>query len=413
MSATRVEIDRNGHGVAVEVQGHPEARPATGPGMQVGGRRRWFRVSFWDVLLFGVCVGVTVASSEGIRVLVPTLGHKWYRTITPLYYVPFGRQLDFAFLFAVAFVAGVALVWEKLLRYALSVEPIPGGAKWYKSIETIMLLILATGLLVFDAALVLQGVSAMSWGKAKTTPEGLLFTGAYVFMMLCLSWLRVDSKRKALALVLLALPSISGCTLPEDETFRERQSEYVVTFVFDTSSSFDESVDRAWRFLEGSLQQLYRDRAGSNDDLVILARISGDMKSPLWIGSPRDLREQFSSAGDLRAFLREHAGDTGASRVHEAMISSMDRMMRNPNVKNGSAKSLLIVLSDMVATPGGASGADVVRVIERYAELKGAIGLFFVADGLDRAWDDKLTEIGIRHTVKPFDEVNPVMMSFE
>ncbi len=413
--AMRVQIEEGGNGVAEQMRIHPQETTVKQSVMQAG-KLRGFRIGFWDLLLAVLCFCVWIISSEGFRLLLPTLGWKFYRAVTPLYHVPFGKKLDSAMIFALALIIGVACVWDRLLRQLLKVDQAPGGAKWYRTPEAVGLIVLGLGLLAVDAALVCLGVSAMSWGKAKLTSGALLVTAAYVLIMLCLSWMRVDSKRKLMlpAILLMLLPSVVGCDLPEDETFRERQSEYVVTFIFDTSDSFEESVERAWKFLEANLEQLYRDRAGSNEDLVILSRISGDLKSPLWIGSPRDIRDQFSSAQDLRGFLRKHAGDTARSRVYEAMMASMDRMMRNPSIKNGSAKSVLVVLSDLVQTQGaGASGADVVKVIERYAEMNGAIGLFFVADGLDKKWDDKLTEIGIRHTVKSADEVNPLMMSFE
>ena len=155
-------------------------------------------------------------------------------------------------------------------------------------------------------------------------------------------------------------------------------------------------------------------RAGSGDDLIVIAKISGDREALLWRGTPRDLREQFPSPEKLREFLLNNM-DSSGSRVHDAMVDTMRHIIDDPNVANGEAKSALFVLRDMVEnTPDAqASEEDVIRLLSEYAAKNGVVGLFFVKQGLVAPWRERLSQSGVRFTVSSEIERNPPLPSFE
>jgi hypothetical protein len=417
----RVQIDEGANGMAERSEVSPEAierkyRAPVTPLTRVGKIRR----KAWDAALVVLGFGVWMISSEGLRVLLPTLGWKFYRAVPVLYYLPFVRRLDTALIFSLVLVVAVAFTWDKLLRHLLKVEQITGGVKWYRDAETVGMLVLGVGLLIVDACLVYMGVSAMNWGKAKLAPGAVLVTVAYVLTMMFVSWMRVDTQRKlmlaAACVVVCITLGMPGCSLPDENGLGERDTEYVLTILVDTSPSFVPKLTdgRAWKLLEGVLNRYHSDRSGSADDMIVIGRICGDPKAYLWKGSVRDLRDQFSSPAELKAFLMKNAGPRG-SRVHESIVVSLRRMMKDPRVKNGSARTALLVLSDMQEASRGAKATeeDVIRAIQEYGSMGGVVGLYFVADDLVEHWEDQLAATGIRHTVTHEDEVNPVLPSFE
>jgi hypothetical protein len=227
---------------------------------------------------------------------------------------------------------------------------------------------------------------------------------------------RLTQRTSHLAILLVACVLLAGCDPPEQNVFGERQTEYVLTILLDLSPSFaGQLVDGgATDFMEAVLDRYFRHRAGSGDDLIVIAKISGDREALLWRGTPRDLREQFPSPERLREFLFKNI-DSSGSRVHEAMVDAIRHILVDPNVANGEAKSALFVLSDMVesAAEVRASEEDVGRLLSEYGVKKGVVGLFFVKQSLVSCWRERLKRSGVRYTVSSEIERNPPLPSFE
>src|SRR5712692_11379901 len=118
--------------------------------------------------------------------------------------------------------------------------------------------------------------------------------------------------RRAFAVVLLAsaLLGLSACEerrVASDVTpLPTNEPEYVVAFQMDTTGSFahlfKNGGGKAWELMMDALNSLFRDRAGSNDR-VIIALVTGEgAKSLLWDGTPNQLRRDFSSSQALADF---------------------------------------------------------------------------------------------------------------
>ena len=209
---------------------------------------------------------------------------------------------------------------------------------------------------------------------------------------------------------------LAGCDPPEQNVFGERQTEYVLTILLDLSPSFaGQLVDGgATDFMEAVLDRYFRHRAGSGDDLIVIAKISGDREALLWRGTPRDLREQFPSPERLREFLFKNI-DSSGSRSMRPWWTPCATYWSTQMWQTARRKSALFVLSDMVesAADARASEEDVGRLLSEYGVKKGVVGLFFVKQSLVSHWRESLKRCGVRFTVSSEIERNPPLPSFE
>ena len=362
---------------------------------------------------------------EGLRVVIPPLGWKFYRAVHPLYYLPMGRRLDMAVVVAFGMMAVVLWMWHKILHQVLGLDSTSDAKGWYRDGEKVFRTVLGAVLLLCDAGVFYLGICGLAWGGSRVSLSAVLATVSYVCVMIGVTYAGIDARRAGmlmtkwtgplLTLLATCLP-LASCAPPDQSVFGERQSEYVLTILLDLSPSFaSQLVDGgATDFMEAVLDRYFRHRAGSGDDLIVIAKISGDGEALLWRGTPRDLREQFPSPEKLREFLLNNM-DSSGSRVHDAMVDTMRHIMDDPNVANGEAKSALFVLSDMVenAADAQASEEDVIRLLSEYAAKNGVVGLFFVKQGLVAPWRERLSQSGVRFTVSSEIERNPPLPSFE
>ena len=196
----------------------------------------------------------------------------------------------------------------------------------------------------------------------------------------------------------------------------EEDSEYVIAVLVDLSGSFLDRMTeggQAHDFMLALLDRYFRERIGTNDQLI-LAQISGTPdRSLLWQGSPFELRKQFPTARAFSDFLRSKADPQG-SCVHNAVVQTVEYVMNIPSVSNRKAKSAVFVLSDMIdnGPKGSMSRGGVVKVLSDYAKLGGAFFFYFVDQTLIPVWMADLKKAGLDCNVVP-DIRRPVLPNFE
>ena len=204
----------------------------------------------------------------------------------------------------------------------------------------------------------------------------------------------------------------------ETTPFKKDECEYVAMIAIDNSSSFQKLMaeeGEAYTFMCAVLDKYFRDRIGSEKDVILLAQISGSKKSILWKGTPDDFRHTFGNRQAFRDFLVKNAGPDG-SLVHDGIAHALEHMMLIPNVASGKAKSVLLVLSDLEDN-GRFSTKSEKRLFDdlvTYLQKGGHAG-FYYADQLQMVrWGKKLTEAGFPLVpVESRENGNPALPDFE
>ena len=193
-------------------------------------------------------------------------------------------------------------------------------------------------------------------------------------------------------------------------------SEYVIAVLVDLSGSFFDKMTHggeAHRFLLSLLDRYFRERIGTNDQ-IILAQISGSRdRALLWQGTPMELRKQFANPSQFAEFLRSKA-DPDGSCVHSALQQTVEYVTSQPNVSVRKARSAVFVLSDMLdSTPDEAiSRARAIEVLDQYGTLGGMVCLYFVDQTLIPVWQKELSGTGLQFAVT--SEIRrPTLPSFE
>ncbi len=199
-------------------------------------------------------------------------------------------------------------------------------------------------------------------------------------------------------------------------TFAHQESQYVLTVLLDMSGSFQHEMTdggKAHRFNMRIIDRYFRERLGSNDQLII-AQISGDSRSLLWQGTPLQLRKDFPSATAFGEFLRSKTNPQG-SLVHDAIASTVDYILADPNVSSGTAKSALFVLSDLADTASSPESKErALQSLAAYGQAGGVVGLYYVDQSLVPEWRTNLRLAGIQESCVEADIVGtPTLPRFE
>jgi len=196
----------------------------------------------------------------------------------------------------------------------------------------------------------------------------------------------------------------------------EDNSEYVVAVLVDLSGSFLDKMTsggEAHQFMLSLLDRYFRERIGTNDQ-IILAQISGNPdRALLWQGTPMELRKQFADPSKFSEFLRAKAEPQG-SCVHNALAQTVEYVMSQPNVSKCKARSAVFVMSDMLdnSPQGETSRARAMEVLGRYGALGGTVCLYFVEQTLIPIWQRDLEATGLQFAVT--SEIRrPTLPSFE
>lgn len=228
------------------------------------------------------------------------------------------------------------------------------------------------------------------------------------------------SRRRSWAIGLL-LPLLFGCARRDESTksWSRGESEYVLTIVIDLSGSFETLMaedGKAYDFTLAVIDRYFRERLGMPDKLII-AQISASERALLWEGAPMELRREFATADDFRAFLQKNADPRG-SLVYDAIANSLEYVLMEPSVRDGRAKAAFLVLSDMLDSFGDraeqTSMKRMANAMREFGNRGGLIGLYFVDQRLVQFWRQYLHDVGIREFQVESEIVgNPTLPNFE
>ena len=160
--------------------------------------------------------------------------------------------------------------------------------------------------------------------------------------------------------------------------FEQGTCDYIVLIAIDLSGSFGELIaddGKAYDFALRVLDRYFHDRVGGNDQIII-TQLSGS-NPLLWQGTPRQLRQDFRTPDAFRDHLLARADPTG-SRINDGLAESLDYVLGTHSVAHGNAKTIALVLSDMLDNQpdNAASEQRLLDALTRYAR-RGAIGFYF------------------------------------
>src|SRR5437867_608082 len=107
---------------------------------------------------------------------------------------------------------------------------------------------------------------------------------------------------KTLLVVVLSI-CVLGCEPVANQTSSPivaQEFDFVLAVVVDMSGSFSAEMQsgsgRAHRFLMRAVDLFFRNRIGEGNDRIIISQVSGTERALLWDGTPRGLRQEFTSA---------------------------------------------------------------------------------------------------------------------
>ena len=126
--------------------------------------------------------------SEGLRVLIPALGQKVYKLpfLSRLQDYEATCRLDMAPFFAFFLLVGVFVLWPKIIVIWMSQDD-PSG--WSR--EEQLIVVIGTAILGADAVLFYYAMTQMTWGSNAFSFPALVSTGAYVGVLVFVSWMSV------------------------------------------------------------------------------------------------------------------------------------------------------------------------------------------------------------------------------
>lgn len=232
--------------------------------------------------------------------------------------------------------------------------------------------------------------------------------------------------------VFMLIVFLVGCSkrLETSEVmFEEEKGKYVVTILLDMSGSFQQMMatdGKAHEFALQVIDRYFRDRIGMPDKLII-ARIAGSDRALLWEGTPQQLRQDFPNPTAFRQMLLggdPQGGDVNgaavqpvsfASNIHQSLTRTIDYVLEEPGVSDGSMKSAVFVLSDMLDTDqSDENKKKVLEALSQYGQTGGTLGIYWCDQLYVTEWRKHLKDAGIEHAVvQSHIQSRPTLPSFE
>lgn len=219
----------------------------------------------------------------------------------------------------------------------------------------------------------------------------------------------------------LLLLVLLGCTLgcerrdmAGSSPFQQDACDYVVLIAIDVSGSFGEFMaedGKAYEFALSAIDRYFNDRVGSNDQIII-TQLSGS-DPLLWQGTPHQLRKDFRDPKAFRDYLVAHADQQG-SRINDGLAESLDYVLSTYSLAHGNAKTVALILSDMVDNQPDQQASDqrLIDALTRYAR-RGAIGFYFCDQSRLADIRKKMQKAGVRWYILEGDiHGNPPIPSF-
>jgi hypothetical protein len=175
--------------------------------------------------------------------------------------------------------------------------------------------------------------------------------------------------------------SRADCEAPV-EPLKLAKRDYILAVAADTSGSFVEemfgSSGRAYQFTLRAIERLFRDRAGTNDR-VLLAQLSANTRALLWEGTPRSLKKRFGSSEKLKDYILQRSCPNG-SCLYAGIAQVLNYILSLPGVKEGDTKVCILVLSDMDDnSPTQTEDKErMIEALKKFKDIKGKIGFYFI-----------------------------------
>ncbi len=207
---------------------------------------------------------------------------------------------------------------------------------------------------------------------------------------------------------------LSGCERRDPAAtnpFHNDDTEFVLLIAID--ADYVEQNSQPYSFLIYALQTYFDDRQGSNGDEVIFSQL-GSPKPVLWHGKPEDFKRTFPSPDAFREFLASKKEPVSGS-VNSGLAFSLDYIAHHPSVSSGQARSVTLVVSDMLdPSPSPAADEEAVQSMIRYSKTGGAMGYFFCDQTRMATVRDQMERAGIPfYTLQSDAYGRPPLPSFE
>ena len=199
--------------------------------------------------------------------------------------------------------------------------------------------------------------------------------------------------------------------------FHQEECEYALLIAIDLSDSFKEYMaenGKAYDFVLHAVDQYFRARIGGNDQLII-AQLSGSKRPLLWQGTPHQLRREFPTREAFRDYLIAHA-DRKGSRINDGVAEAIHYVMHTRSVAQGTAKSAVLILSNMVDDQPNREKSDprLMTALTTYARSGGAIGFYFCDQLRMDDLTQKMQQAGFRMCTLECDvNGHPALPDFE
>ncbi len=186
----------------------------------------------------------------------------------------------------------------------------------------------------------------------------------------------MNRTRRLLSLLTLPLLFVLGCEAApplSESPFVSEPCEYVLLIAVDCD--YVKNNADVFEFITRTLDQYFHDRVGGKDQ-VIIAGLSGTNRPLLWQGTPQTLRHKFPDSKTFRDYLIAH-GSKG-KRINIGIAEALEYLMRTYSVEQGNAKSVALILSDMIDDQPGRDESDprLMNALTTYAR-KGHLGFYF------------------------------------
>jgi hypothetical protein len=194
------------------------------------------------------------------------------------------------------------------------------------------------------------------------------------------------------------------------------QYENVLVVLVDESGSFKELMKpdgAATKFLYDTVDHYFQARLASDQDLLIVAQLSGNRQALLFQGSPRDFRQRYSSAATFSQEL-ERRSSGGGSRIYDGISDSIEFILNDPNL--ATAHLCLIILSDMEQNlqDGYTTNQRLENNLKAFVQRKGVMGIYFAEPQECIKWRQKLQKLSMRDfVVEASIHENPRRPKFE
>lgn len=213
--------------------------------------------------------------------------------------------------------------------------------------------------------------------------------------------------KKLLMLLLL----VAGCSphLGDESVDFGEGAEDQLLLVIQQDGVFRERLGaKVDAFAMAVLEKYFRGKA---DGRLIIAQTT-DKERLIWEGTARDLKDQFKSPKELRAFILSKAAPK--VRLYESLRRSIQYFLTDDMIKSGRARVAVILISDMVDEESDEKEEGYLNhQLSELAWRKGNIALYFCSDDQILRWHHRLVFYGLKPHVTGDQVLKPKLPNFD